>query len=107
MLNLFSQTPAVQIFTLALGAYGCEAPCGDGFSRSAAGACKDIDECLESPCTGANEICVNGEGGYSCDCAGGFDLLIDVCVSETCDNFPSICAIGEECVSVEGGTFFS
>ena len=84
------------------GLFGCDKTCGGGFIRNALGACEDVDECLESPC-GANQVCVNGEGGYSCDCTDGFDLLVDVCVSETCDNFPSICAEGEECVSVAGG----
>ena len=88
------------------GGFSCEVPCGEGFSRNLAGSCDDVDECLGSPCTGTNQVCNNAAGGFSCDCADGFKILADACVPDTCDNFPGLCAAGDECVAVEGKIIF-
>ena len=88
------------------GEFGCNTPCGDGFSRNAVGSCEDVNECLGSPCAGANQVCVNIEGSFLCDCDVGFKFLDDACTSDTCENFPSLCAAGDECVFVEGRNYF-
>jgi len=59
------------------GEFKCLPVCGPGLKRNAAGDCEDINECLDSPCTGANQVCVNSVGGYSCDCAEGFLAVIN------------------------------
>jgi len=87
------------------GSFSCKAPCGKGFSRNLDGACDDVDECLSNPC-GVNQVCNNADGGFSCDCAEGLKMLGDACVPETCDNFPGLCAAGDECVAVGGNTLF-
>ena len=84
------------------GVYSCKGTCTSGFIRNIeSGGCEDIDECLEGPC-GASQVCENKAGSFSCDCAVGFKLLADACVSDTCDNFGDLCTAGEECVGVEG-----
>uniref|UniRef100_A0A3B3T6Z0 Thrombomodulin n=1 Tax=Paramormyrops kingsleyae TaxID=1676925 RepID=A0A3B3T6Z0_9TELE len=42
--------------------------CKDGY-KMIAGKCKDIDECLKSPC---QHICSNTPGSYTCKCRDGF-----------------------------------
>ncbi|XP_067671780.1 uncharacterized protein [Haliotis asinina] len=58
--------------------------------------CTDIDECTEgiSPCT-PQEVCVNSEGSYTCQCRPGFGgpnctADIDECGNGQCSN-PSQC----------------
>jgi len=76
--------------------------CSDGFERSAAGACEDIDECLGGPC-GDNQACANSEGSFSCDCAENFRAGADgSCVADRCDNFPDLCSADKECVGFLG-----
>ncbi|XP_078334851.1 uncharacterized protein LOC111121476 isoform X3 [Crassostrea virginica] len=50
------------------GAYKCI--CENGYKDSS-GACTDIDECVEGPCS---QKCTNTNGGYSCSCNDGFRL---------------------------------
>ncbi|XP_023695129.2 thrombomodulin-like [Paramormyrops kingsleyae] len=42
--------------------------CKDGYKMTA-GKCKDINECLESPC---QHTCTNTPGSYTCNCRDGF-----------------------------------
>lgn len=44
----------------------------------------DIDECSDRvlACHGLDEICVNTEGSFHCDCAEGYIRKDDVCVKK-------------------------
>ena len=78
------------------------ADCSDGFQRSLAGACEDIDECLGSPC-GDNQDCANSEGSFSCDCAKNYRAGADgACIANSCNNFPDACSADEDCVGFLG-----
>lgn len=50
---------------------GYECACFDGYqpSNKSEGACEDVDECLEHPCT---QKCRNSVGSYHCSCTEGF-----------------------------------
>lgn len=66
--------------------------------------CEDFDECAEVEC-GANAVCVDGLGSYTCECAAGFAFNgtvctdIDECVTGThdCD------APNQQCINTIGG----
>ena len=49
----------------------------------------DIDECLEdallsiNSCENVkNSLCVNNEGSFDCNCAQGYDIVNDTCLSK-------------------------
>ncbi|XP_071482117.1 uncharacterized protein [Diadema antillarum] len=54
------------IFLGSSGNYTCE--CMDGYMGDGFTNCTDINECLQDPCTGEGETCVNTPGSYSCQC---------------------------------------
>ncbi|XP_029989325.1 cysteine-rich with EGF-like domain protein 1 [Sphaeramia orbicularis] len=62
--------------------------CADGY-RVTGSKCLDIDECSDRvlACQGLDEICVNTEGSFRCDCAEGFSRKNNVCVKK---QLPSI-----------------
>src|SRR5262249_50540567 len=65
--------------------------CNQGFA-SANGACVDVDECADTPCSGEPPLCVNPPGPFRCDCAQGYEgkapfcTDVDECLDRTsCD----------------------
>ncbi|PVD36007.1 hypothetical protein C0Q70_02977 [Pomacea canaliculata] len=78
------------------GTYTCE--CDVGFFLDQGGICKDIDECLSSPCS---QVCINTNGSYTCACNNGFTLNaangkcedINECLSSPCS---------QRCVNTDG-----
>lgn len=44
-----------------------------GAAHDAADACEDVDECSERPDRCAPGVCINTDGGYSCDCDAGYE----------------------------------
>ncbi|XP_029946716.1 cysteine-rich with EGF-like domain protein 1 [Salarias fasciatus] len=61
--------------------------CATGY-RLMGPKCLDIDECSDRvlACHGLDEICVNTEGSFRCDCADGFIRKSDVCVRKQLPN---------------------
>uniref|UniRef100_UPI00358F3C90 protein disulfide isomerase Creld1-like isoform X1 n=1 Tax=Myxine glutinosa TaxID=7769 RepID=UPI00358F3C90 len=65
---------------------GCTAPGNDRCARCKRGyhleedQCVDVDECINAPCKRENEVCVNTNGGFLCECAYGFHDKGDLCV---------------------------
>lgn len=61
------------------GAARCK-KCAPGF-RSSGMRCIDIDECGEEvlACPGVNVFCVNTEGSFHCQCAGGYTRTGNTC----------------------------
>ncbi|XP_017290981.1 protein disulfide isomerase CRELD1 [Kryptolebias marmoratus] len=55
--------------------------CAPGY-RLTGSKCLDVDECSDMvlACHGLDEICVNTEGSFHCDCADGFIRKNSVCV---------------------------
>jgi hypothetical protein len=42
--------------------------------------------CASNPCTGAHEVCLEGDGGYTCGCVAGYHREGNACVADTvCD----------------------
>ena len=35
----------------------------------------DIDECANATLNNCQQVCVNSEGGYTCDCFSGYSLV--------------------------------
>ncbi|XP_056128482.1 protein disulfide isomerase CRELD1 [Rhinichthys klamathensis goyatoka] len=69
------------------GAARCK-KCAPGF-RSSGIRCIDIDECGEEvlACPGVNVFCVNTEGSFHCQCAGGYTRTGKTCErSQTTDS---------------------
>ncbi|KAM6927787.1 protein disulfide isomerase CRELD1 [Xenentodon cancila] len=66
--------------------------CAPGY-RLTGSRCLDIDECSDRvlACHGLDEICINTEGSFHCDCAEGFTHKDDVCVKK---QRPSLCEKG-------------
>lgn len=64
----------------------------------------DIDECANPKACGANAICHNTPGNYTCECPRGFvGNPFDGCVDQNeCEN-PNACAPGALCANVVGG----
>jgi len=52
------------------GAHKCECP--DGYDGSPEEECRDVDECLRSPC-GRSALCTNVHGSFRCSCPDGMD----------------------------------
>lgn len=72
-----------------------ECVCPIGYSGNPYVACRDIDECVESPC-GSNSICINTPGSFDCKCLPGhFGNPFAMCstVSNYCDD-PHRCVCG-------------
>uniref|UniRef100_T1IVS8 EGF-like domain-containing protein n=1 Tax=Strigamia maritima TaxID=126957 RepID=T1IVS8_STRMM len=42
--------------------------------------CNDVDECESESSCSANAICINSEGGYSCECLEGFEMKMGNCI---------------------------
>jgi hypothetical protein len=71
---------AVCVFNGISGQHTCM--CVDGWMGSGNDSCTDVDECLNSPCTGRGETCVNLPGSYICECRAmdGFQNVGGMCV---------------------------
>lgn len=52
---------------------GFECQCMNGFKKEK-NACKDIDECVSSPC---EYFCINTIGSYHCECPEGYRLSLE------------------------------
>ncbi|KAK7092486.1 hypothetical protein V1264_008224 [Littorina saxatilis] len=78
------------------GGHRCQ--CAEGYKMDDSGVCRDIDECMMSPC---GQTCENNAGSYRCLCNAGFSLNsttgdctdVDECAvssthacSQQCDN---------------------
>ncbi|GFO24161.1 fibrillin-1 [Plakobranchus ocellatus] len=59
------------VCTNTLGGYFCT--CNDGYRKSGANTCLDIDECVENQ-NQCEQLCENTAGSYGCGCEQGFDL---------------------------------
>ncbi|XP_026778542.3 cysteine-rich with EGF-like domain protein 2 [Pangasianodon hypophthalmus] len=69
---------------------GCKGPgpgnclaCAEGH-KDEEGTCTDVDECElpDAVCTEEHQECVNTNGSYKCQCAGGFEEQDGVCVQQ-------------------------
>lgn len=59
--------------------------CQEGYTLgSDRQSCLDVDECSEAPC---EDICINTEGSFHCECSGGALLLQD---GRSCNLLPDI-----------------
>ena len=75
-------------------------------SRSTADCgCSDIDECslFSTPC-GANTVCSNSVGSFSCECHHGFDPIDDISCSDTDECFLQLdnCDENADCSNTAG-----
>ncbi|VDD93096.1 unnamed protein product, partial [Enterobius vermicularis] len=74
------------------GPKGCK-ECRKGWISDEEKGCVDVDECLEgNKCLGEQEVCVNNEGSYSCECKEGYarDHKEKVCKIDVNANDPWI-----------------
>ena len=58
--------------------------------------CKDIDECHSSDSIcGTNQVCINMNGTYECQCKQGFEMISSD--TKNCTLKPSVCPDGTTC----------
>uniref|UniRef100_A0A0D9XEQ2 Protein kinase domain-containing protein n=1 Tax=Leersia perrieri TaxID=77586 RepID=A0A0D9XEQ2_9ORYZ len=75
-----------------MNAQGYRCQCSNGFEGNpyVKDGCKDIDECLHSPCS---EICTNTLGNFTCSCYPGRYMMNGVCVPNKKIGFASVPAV--------------
>lgn len=63
----------------------------------------DINECADKFRNNCTQVCVNGEGNFSCACSSGYVLLEDgvTCVDE--DECLDVQLCNGSCINTEGG----
>lgn len=49
----------------------------------------DVDECAQGIC-GANSICDNTIGSYTCGCQDGFEMFVGICIGSIINQFCTI-----------------
>jgi hypothetical protein len=75
-------------------------PCGNGYMLVDSN-CVSVDQCTPNPC-GDNGSCVNGDGGYKCNCSMGYHSNSVTCVdTNECQTDNGGCQ--GPCVDLPGG----
>lgn len=66
--------------------------------------CADIDECELGDACGADSLCTNTEGGFSCECPPGFsgDAKIACLDIDECTSTKDICGRNANCANLPG-----